>query len=158
MDSLTCLGWKRPSRSSSVINWTLPSPPLNCVCKCSIKTSSEYLQRWWIHHFPGQPVPKLDYTVSDEIYPNVQSKPPMVPLEAISSWPVACFLGEETDPHLTTMSFQVALREWWGNPCLFAAMWISIPYLQTADQRISLSLCPSNFGILSPDLALVRQV
>lgn len=53
----------------------------------------------------------LDYTVSDEIYPNVQSKPPMVPLEAISSWPVACFLGEETDPHLTTMSFQVALRE-----------------------------------------------
>ncbi|KAK4832249.1 hypothetical protein QYF61_021601 [Mycteria americana] len=35
-----------------------------------------------------------------------ESKPPLAQLEAISSHPITCYLGEETDPHLATTSFQ----------------------------------------------------
>ncbi|KAK4816506.1 hypothetical protein QYF61_017467 [Mycteria americana] len=47
---------------------------------------------------------------SEEKIPNIQSKPPLAQLEAISSHPVTCYLGEETDPHLSTTSFQVAVE------------------------------------------------
>jgi len=33
----------------------------------------------------------------EEIFPNIQSKPPLVQHEAMTSCPVACYLGEETD-------------------------------------------------------------
>ena len=46
----------------------------------------------------------------EEIFPNTQSKPPLVQLEAISSRPIACYLGRETDPHLATTSFQVVVE------------------------------------------------
>ncbi|KAF1399548.1 Membrane-associated guanylate kinase, WW and PDZ domain-containing protein 2, partial [Spheniscus mendiculus] len=45
-------------------------------------------------------------TGDKEIFPHVQSKSPLAQLEAISSHPNACYLGEETDPHLATTSFQ----------------------------------------------------
>ncbi|KAK4811170.1 hypothetical protein QYF61_019801 [Mycteria americana] len=61
---------------------------------------------WRLNHFPGQPVPMLDNPFSEEKFPNIQSKPPLGQLEAISSCPIACYLGEETDPHLSTTSFQ----------------------------------------------------
>ncbi|KAK4829607.1 hypothetical protein QYF61_005707 [Mycteria americana] len=62
---------------------------------------------WRLNHFPGQPLPRLDNPFSEEKFPNIQSKPPLVQLEAISSCPITCYLGEETDPHLSTTSFQV---------------------------------------------------
>ncbi|KAK4809582.1 hypothetical protein QYF61_025025 [Mycteria americana] len=52
------------------------------------------------------PLPMLDNPFSEVTFPNIQSKPPLVQLEAISSCPMACYLGEETDPHLSTTSFQ----------------------------------------------------
>ncbi|KAK4812332.1 hypothetical protein QYF61_017109 [Mycteria americana] len=56
----------------------------------------------------SQPVlPMLDNPLGEEKFPNIQSKPPLVQLEAISSCPITCYLGEETDPHLSTTSFQV---------------------------------------------------
>ncbi|KAK4819771.1 hypothetical protein QYF61_011371 [Mycteria americana] len=61
---------------------------------------------WRLNHFPGQPVPTLDNPFSELKFPNIQSKPPLVQLEAISSPPITCYLGEETDPHLSTTSFQ----------------------------------------------------
>ncbi|KAK4829415.1 hypothetical protein QYF61_003979 [Mycteria americana] len=45
-------------------------------------------------------------SVKKIIFPNIQSKPPLAQLEAVSSRPITCYLGEETDPHLTTTSFQ----------------------------------------------------
>ncbi|KAK4811179.1 hypothetical protein QYF61_019810 [Mycteria americana] len=48
----------------------------------------------------------LDNPFGEEIFPNIQSKPPLVQLEAISSCLMACYLGEETDTHLATTSFQ----------------------------------------------------
>ncbi|KAK4818992.1 hypothetical protein QYF61_022823 [Mycteria americana] len=61
---------------------------------------------WRLNHFPGQPVPMLDNPFREVKFPNIQSKPPLVQLEAISSCPITCYLGEETDPHLSTTSFQ----------------------------------------------------
>ncbi|KAK4823336.1 hypothetical protein QYF61_001613 [Mycteria americana] len=65
-----------------------------------------YQNGWGLYHFPGQPVPMLDNPFSEEIFPNIQSKPPLEQLEAISSRPIACYLGEETNTHLATTSFQ----------------------------------------------------
>ncbi|KAK4807037.1 hypothetical protein QYF61_018378 [Mycteria americana] len=61
---------------------------------------------WRLNHFPGQPVPMLDNPFSEVKFPNIQSKPPLAQLEAISSHPITCYLGEETDSHLSTTSFQ----------------------------------------------------
>ncbi|KAK4833094.1 hypothetical protein QYF61_027760 [Mycteria americana] len=103
-ESQNRIGWKRPLRSSSpTVNLTLPSPPLNHVPKHLVQTS---LQGWRLNHFPGQPVPMLDNPFGEVKFPNIQSKPPLAQLEAISSHPITCYLGEETDPHLTTASFQ----------------------------------------------------
>ncbi|KAK4806152.1 hypothetical protein QYF61_001075 [Mycteria americana] len=56
------------------------------------------------------PVPMLDNPFGEEIFSNIQSKPPLAQLEAISSRPITCYLGEETDPHLSTTSFQVVVE------------------------------------------------
>ncbi|KAK4827408.1 hypothetical protein QYF61_017838, partial [Mycteria americana] len=110
-ESQNRIGWKRPLRSSSpTINLTLPRPPLHHVPKHLIQTSFKYPQGWRLNHFPEQPVPMLDNTSSEEIFPNIQSKPPLAQLEAISSRPITCYLGEETDPHLSTASFQVVVE------------------------------------------------
>ncbi|KAK4832223.1 hypothetical protein QYF61_021070 [Mycteria americana] len=111
VESQNCIGWKRPLRSSSpTLNLTLPRPPLHHVPKHLIQTSFKYLQGWRLNHFPGQPVPMLDNPFSEEKFPNIQSKPPLAQREAISSCPITCYLGEETDPHLSTTSFQVAVE------------------------------------------------
>ncbi|KAK4827957.1 hypothetical protein QYF61_022659 [Mycteria americana] len=95
------IGWKRPLRSlSPTVNLTLPRPPLYHVPKHLIQTSFKYLQGWRLNHFPGQPVPMLDNPFSEVKFPHIQSKPPLVQLEAISSCPITCYVGEETDPHL----------------------------------------------------------
>ncbi|KAK4831163.1 hypothetical protein QYF61_015633 [Mycteria americana] len=65
---------------------------------------------WRLNHFPGQPVPMLDNPLGEEKFPNIQSKPPLEQLEAISSCPITCYLGEETDPHLATTSFQAVVE------------------------------------------------
>ncbi|KAK4818165.1 hypothetical protein QYF61_007607, partial [Mycteria americana] len=49
----------------------------------------------------------LDNPFSEDIFPNIQSKPPLMQLEAISSCPMTCYLGEETNTHLSTTSFRL---------------------------------------------------
>jgi len=44
------------------------------------------------------------------MFPNIQSKPPLMQLEAIASRPIASYLGEETNTRLTTPSFQVVVE------------------------------------------------
>ena len=51
-----------------------------------------------------------DHSFSKEIFPNIQSKPPLMKLQAISSHPIASYLEEETNTCLTTTSFQVAVE------------------------------------------------
>ncbi|KAK4824211.1 hypothetical protein QYF61_012125 [Mycteria americana] len=61
-------------------------------------------------HLGTLSVPMLDNPFSEDISPNIQFKPPLVQLEAISSRPITCYLGEETDPHLATTSFQAVVE------------------------------------------------
>ncbi|KAK4824048.1 hypothetical protein QYF61_009639 [Mycteria americana] len=65
---------------------------------------------WRLNHFPGQPLPMLDNPFSEVKFPNIQSKPPLAQLEAISSCPITCYMAEETDPHLSTTSFQAVVE------------------------------------------------
>ncbi|KAK4818581.1 hypothetical protein QYF61_015381 [Mycteria americana] len=87
------------------------------------KKIAQLTKGWRLNHFPGQPVPMLDNPFSEVKFPNIQSKPPLVQLEAISSCPITCYLGEETDPHLSTTSFQVAVESEKVSP--------QPPFLQT---------------------------
>jgi len=64
----------------------------------------EHLQGWGLHHLPGQPGPMPVHSCSKEIFPNIQSEPPLMQLEAIASHPIASYLGEETNTRLTTLS------------------------------------------------------
>lgn len=41
-----------------------------------------------ITYLSGQPIPMLDNLSGEEIFPNVQCKPPLTHLEAVSSCPV----------------------------------------------------------------------
>jgi len=59
---------------------------------------------------PGQPVPVPDHSLSKDIWPNIQSKPPLTQLEPIASRPIASYLGEETNPRLATPSLQAAVE------------------------------------------------
>jgi len=96
------IGWQRPLRSPSPT--VTPTPPclLNHVPKCHTYTVFEPLQGWGLHHCPGQPGPTPDHSCSKDIFPNNQSEPPLMQLEAIASR----YLGEETSPRLTTPSCQ----------------------------------------------------
>ena len=52
----------------------------------------------------------LDNPFSEEIFPNIQSEPPLAQLEAVSSRPITCYLGKETNTHLVTTFFQVVVE------------------------------------------------
>lgn len=48
----------------------------------------------------------LDNPFGEEMFPNIQSKPLQLQLEAISFCPIACYLREEASPHQAAASFQ----------------------------------------------------
>ena len=51
-----------------------------------------------------------DHSFSEEIFPNIQTKPPPMQLEAIASHPITSYLGEETNTCLTTTSSYVVVE------------------------------------------------
>jgi len=51
-----------------------------------------------------------DHSFRKEMFANIQSKPPLIQLQATASRPIASYLGEETKTYLTTTSFQVAVE------------------------------------------------
>ncbi|KAK4831267.1 hypothetical protein QYF61_016737 [Mycteria americana] len=107
---------------------------------------------WRLNHFPGQPLPMLGNPFSEVKFPNIQSKPPLAQLEAISFRPITCYLGEETNPHLSTTSFQgvVESNKVSPQPLLLQAKQPQVPQpllirllLQTLHQ-----LCCPSFDML----------
>ncbi|KAK4828007.1 LOW QUALITY PROTEIN: hypothetical protein QYF61_022784 [Mycteria americana] len=56
--------------------------------------------RWLTHQLRQEPVLMLDNAFSEVKFPNIQSKPPLVQLEAISSCPITYYLGKETPASL----------------------------------------------------------
>ncbi|NXT34424.1 LRCH1 protein, partial [Pelecanoides urinatrix] len=93
------------------------------------------------------------YNSCKEISPNVQPKPPLVQLEAISSCPIASHLGEETDPHLATTSFQVVVEHDESkdkSPTMSPTTNTAIPFgLKPRSADPSLSLPPVSFNTLT---------
>ncbi|KAK4830578.1 hypothetical protein QYF61_011756 [Mycteria americana] len=123
-------------------------------------TSFKYLQGWRLNHFPGQPVPMLDNPFSEEKFPNIQSKPPLVQLEAISSRPITCYLGEETDPHLSTTSFQVVVEsdEVSPQPPFLQAKQSQLPQpllIRLLLQTLHQLRCPSLYALQYLNIPLV---
>ena len=59
----------------------------------------------------------FDNAFGEEIFPNIQSKSPLVQLEAFSSPPMACNLEKETNTHTATTSFQVVVESDKVSPC-----------------------------------------
>ena len=74
-----------------------------------------------------------DHSFSKEIFPNIQSKPPPMWLEIVSSYPLTCLLGEETNTHHATTSFQVVVENCEISaelPSLHSRQtWFSLPLL-----------------------------
>lgn len=58
----------------------------------------------------GQPDPMPDCPFIDKIFTRILSKPPLMQPEAISSHPLDSYLGEQTNPHLPSASFQVVVE------------------------------------------------
>ena len=52
----------------------------------------------------------IDNPFSEDIFPNIQSKPPLAQLEDISSRPITRYLAKETNTHLATTSFQAVVE------------------------------------------------
>jgi len=52
-----------------------------------------------------------DHSFSNEIFPDIQSKPPLMQLQAISPSPGGSYLEEETNTCLATTSFQVVAEK-----------------------------------------------
>ncbi|NWT70744.1 BMAL1 protein, partial [Prunella himalayana] len=53
----------------------------------------EPLQRWGLHHLPGQPLPMLDNPSCEAIPADVHPEAPLLQLEAVSSHPIFFFLS-----------------------------------------------------------------
>ena len=83
------IGWKRPLRSSSPTIRPTTLCLLNHIPKCHTYMFFKHFQSWRLHHLPGQRIPMSDHSVNKEIFPNIQSKPPLMQLEAISYHPIA---------------------------------------------------------------------
>lgn len=62
------------------------------------------LQGWGLHHFAGQPVPMLDHLLGEENLPYIQSKPPVMQLEMISSHLITFHHSKDTSLFLTSIS------------------------------------------------------
>ncbi|KAK4826947.1 hypothetical protein QYF61_012796, partial [Mycteria americana] len=75
---------------------------------------------------------------------SAESKPPLVQLEAVSTHPITCYLGEETDPHLSTTSFQDAIG-------LLGHLGTLLAHIQLAvNQRFQVLLCWAAFRPFFP--------
>lgn len=59
---------------------------------------------------PGQPVPVLHNLFGKEMFPNIQPKPPVAQLEAISLHLITWSLGEVPNPYLTIASFKATVE------------------------------------------------
>jgi len=124
------IGWRRPVRSPSPA--VTPTPPclLNHVPKCHTHTFSEPLQGWGLPHCPGQPVPTPDHSFGKDIFPHLQSKPPLLllaplfliqarmPLAFLATW-ACCWLMFSWLLTSTPMSFPAGQLSSHSSPSLY---------------------------------------
>lgn len=88
-------------KEGPIINLTFLNQPLKDVPKCLIYLSSKYLQRWWLNCFPEQLLQWFTAPLVKKFFPNSQPKPPLLNPEVISTCLISCFLGDDTNPHVS---------------------------------------------------------
>jgi len=57
-----------------------------------------------------------DHSFGEEIFSNIPLEPPLMQLEAIPSSPIASYMEEETNPHLTRISSQGTVETYMVSP------------------------------------------
>ena len=72
------------------------SSQLHHIPQRYVDPTLKHLEGWGLHHLPGQPIPTPDNPFCKEMLPDIQSKPSLAQLEAITSCPIACYLVKET--------------------------------------------------------------
>ena len=82
--------------------------------------------------FLGSLFQRLYYSFNKEIFPNIQSKPPLTQFEAIASHSITCYLGEETNTHLNTTVCQLVVES--------NKVFLQPPLLQTKQSQFPQSL------------------
>uniref|UniRef100_A0A8C9LFA0 Receptor ligand binding region domain-containing protein n=1 Tax=Pavo cristatus TaxID=9049 RepID=A0A8C9LFA0_PAVCR len=96
------------TRSNRNDDYTLSVRPPVYLNDVILRVITEYAwQKFIIFYDNDYESPRLE---EEEIFPNIQPESPPVKVGAISSSPVACYMGEEADPHLTTTSFEVVVE------------------------------------------------
>ncbi|KAK4826284.1 LOW QUALITY PROTEIN: hypothetical protein QYF61_007131 [Mycteria americana] len=73
---------------------------------CDEMMKGQSLKGWRLNHFPGQPVPMLDNPFSEVKFPNIQSKPPLEQLKAISSRPITSGRRDRPPPLYNLLSVE----------------------------------------------------
>ena len=87
---------ERPLRSSSPTVSPSTPCPLTHVPQWHTYTILKHFQGQWLHHLPGKPVPVLHCSFGEEIFPHIQSEPPLVThplykIESAYSWTILTF-------------------------------------------------------------------
>lgn len=131
--------WFRLERTFKINYSNIPSAlarlPENHVPMCHIHMVLKSLRGRGLHHCPEQPVTGLNSPFCEDIFPKSRAKPPHMQLEVVSP-PVTCYLVEEADPHLATIScHQASDLELW-SPGKWATSQTS-----NGSQVISIRLC-----------------
>ena len=81
--------------------------PIPTMSTNHIHTVLDHLQGRWPHHLPGQPVSEPHHSFWEEIFLNIQSEQLLVRPEVMASSCITSYLGEQGNPHLATMPFQL---------------------------------------------------
>lgn len=88
--------WKEPIRITEFQLLALCSTPQEShhVPERVVKILRDLCQAWRCDHFPEEPVPVLNHSLGDGPFLNIQPKPPLIQLHAVSLSPVS---GHETE-------------------------------------------------------------
>ncbi|KAJ7414718.1 hypothetical protein BTVI_40416 [Pitangus sulphuratus] len=104
-----------------------------------------------------QPIPNLENLFHGEILCGVQPEAPLAQHDAISSCPIASYLGEETDSQLAITSFLVAIESIGLSPSIQIPLQ-SLPALQQVNIPTQLSvICKLTEGALDPLVQIVNK-
>jgi len=98
---------------------------------------------------PWQPIPAPDHSFREEILPHSQPETPLAQLQTTPSSPVARYVGEKADLHLTTAFFQ-GVEESYKSP--LSLLWIKQSHFPQLLLPIRLVFqTPHHFLCSSPD-------
>lgn len=84
-------------------SWTPPHPP-NHFPNCHIHSFLEHFQEWTVEHFPGQPVPVLNYSFTEKVFPHENLSLPGAAWGNFPFFFITGCLGGEANPHFAPTS------------------------------------------------------